>query len=60
MKKIFICLDYIPSSPSIKRKHAESSLDHGQKMDDITNCLKIVMKQQELIVDDLQTLRKSN
>ncbi|CAF0831367.1 unnamed protein product [Rotaria sordida] len=52
--------DYIPSSPSIKRKHAESSLDHGQQMDDITNCLKIVMKQQELIVDDLQVLRKSN
>ncbi|CAF2889213.1 unnamed protein product [Rotaria sp. Silwood2] len=53
--------DYIPSSsPSIKRKHAESSLEHGKQMDDITNCLKTVMKQQEVIVDGLQALRKSH
>ncbi|CAF2922198.1 unnamed protein product [Rotaria sp. Silwood2] len=52
--------DYISSSPSTKRKHAESSLDYGKQIDDISNYLKTVMKQQELIVDDLQSLRKSN
>ncbi|CAF1397640.1 unnamed protein product [Rotaria sordida] len=52
--------DYISSSPSTKRKHAESSFDYGKQIDDISNFLKTVMKQQELIVDDLQLLRKSN
>ncbi|CAF1103540.1 unnamed protein product [Rotaria sordida] len=52
---------YIPSSsPSIKRKHAETPLDHGKQTNDITNCLKTVMKQQELLVDGFQGLRKSN
>ncbi|CAF3888657.1 unnamed protein product [Rotaria sordida] len=53
--------DYIPSSsPSIKRKHAEAPLDHGKQTNDITNCLKTVMKQQELLVDGFQGLCKSN
>ena len=59
-KKIFVCLDYTPSpSPSIKRKHVESSVEHVQQMNDITNCLKTVLKQQEAIVDSIQALRKS-
>ena len=60
VKRIFVCLDYIPSlSPSIKRKHVESSLEHVQPMNDITNCLKTVMKQQEAMVGSIQALRKS-
>ncbi|CAF0897362.1 unnamed protein product [Rotaria sp. Silwood1] len=51
--------DYIPSSsPSIKRKHDESLLEYGKQMNDISNFLETVMKQQGVIVDGLQALRK--
>ncbi|CAF3768154.1 unnamed protein product [Rotaria sp. Silwood1] len=53
--------EYIPSSsPSTKRKHDESLLEYGKQMNDISNCLETVMKQQGVIVDGLQAFRKSH